>query len=133
MLTFVVLTLAFGINEKISSPTTVIIMGLNSVVGFFVRGAMIGDIGVAWDYWLVAVPVVVLGAPFGAYIASYIPRDPLIILLLSLITLEVVTIIWLIPFSSEMILITLVSVAIFAAWFAQMLIYRQRRADQCPD
>ena len=33
MLAFMVLILAFGIDEKISTPTSVIIMGINSVIG----------------------------------------------------------------------------------------------------
>ena len=54
--TFVVLTLALGINEKVSTPTTVIIMAINSVVGFAIHGLIKHDIGIAFEYWLVAVP-----------------------------------------------------------------------------
>ncbi|MEM7134103.1 MAG: sulfite exporter TauE/SafE family protein [Chloroflexota bacterium] len=69
-LTFIVLTLAFGLNEKVSTPTTVTIMGLNSVTGFFVHAFVLRDIGVVWEYWLVCVPIVILGAPLGAYVAG---------------------------------------------------------------
>ncbi|MEZ4732226.1 MAG: sulfite exporter TauE/SafE family protein [Caldilineaceae bacterium] len=68
-LTFMVLTLAFGINEKVSTPTTVVIMGLNSVVGFFTHGVLLQDIGIVWEYWLVCVPIICLGGPLGAYVA----------------------------------------------------------------
>lgn len=50
MLTFIVLTLAFGVDEKVSVPTTVIIMALNSLVGFFLHGAVMQDIGIVWNY-----------------------------------------------------------------------------------
>ncbi len=127
MLTFIVLTLAFGLNEKISTPTTVVIMGLNSVVGFFLHGVVSQDIGVAWDYWLVAVPIVILGAPFGAYFASRVHRDGIIKFLLFLIGLELSTTLWLIPFTTlTQVLVTATAVAVCAALFWLMLAYRKK-------
>lgn len=127
MLTFIVLTLAFGMNEKISTPTTVIIMGLNSVVGFFVHGVIVADIGIAWSYWLVAVPIVILGAPLGAFVASKVHRDSIIKFLLFLITLELVTTMWLVPFSTNAILITCIAMVLSVLWFGGMLYYRQKK------
>jgi uncharacterized protein len=127
MLTFIVLTLAFGINEKISTPTTVVIMGLNSVVGFFLHGVISQDIGIAWSYWLVAVPIVIVGAPLGAYVASKVQRDGIIKFLLFLIGLELVTTLWLIPFRNPtQILVTGTAVAICALFFWLMLSYRKK-------
>lgn len=123
-LTFIVLTLAFGINEKVSTPTTVVIMGLNSVVGFFVHGVLLQEIGIVWEYWLVCIPVVILGAPLGAWVASHVSRDTIIYLLLSLITVELVTTVILIPFTPAMITLTWVTLAICVVWFTAMLYYR---------
>jgi uncharacterized protein len=132
MLTFIVLTLALGINEKVSTPTTVIIMGINSVVGFAIHGLIRHDIGIAFDYWLVAVPIVILGAPFGAYVASHASRDHIIYLLLSLITLELVTTLILVPFSSSAIVVTAVAVVVCTVWFWWMLRYRHRTVPDAP-
>lgn len=126
MLTFIVLTLAFGINEKISTPTTVIIMALNSIVGFALHGLVLQDIGVAWNYWLVAIPIVVIGAPLGAVVASRLKRDHIILFLLSLITLELVTTILLVPFSPTAIRVTTIAVALCMINFGGMLAFRQR-------
>jgi uncharacterized membrane protein YfcA len=131
-LTFIVLTLAFGINEKISTPTTVIIMGLNTVVGFFIQGALKQNIGIVWEYWLVAVPVVVLGAPLGAWVASKVSRDAIIIFLLSLMSLELISTIILMPFTPPMILFTSVTVAVSIALFALMLWYRNHARKALP-
>ena len=133
MLTFILLTLAFGINEKISTPTTVVIMGLNSVVGFFIHGALLQDIGYVWELWMVCVPIVIIGAPMGAWAASRIKRDSLIIFLLSLITLELVTTIWLVPFSNQALVVTAVGVLICIAAFALMLRYRRRHVPVATD
>lgn len=127
MLTFVVLTLMFGLNEKVSTPTTVIIMALNSIAGFFFHGVVAQDIGIAWEYWLVAIPIVIIGAPLGATIASRITRDAIIYFLLFLISLEVVTTVWLVSFSRQNWIVTAIAVVVFAVLFIGMLIYRSRR------
>lgn len=127
MLTFMVLTLAFGINEKISTPTTVVIMGLNSVVGFFLHGVVSQDIGPMWNYWLVAMPIVIVGAPLGAYVASKVQRDTIIYFLLSLITVELVTTLWLVPFRNlSQVLFTVTAVALCTVLFWGMLIFRKK-------
>ena len=131
-LTFIVLTLAFGVDEKISTPTTVVIMGLNTVMGFFIHGALKQDIGIIWEYWLVAMPVVVLGAPLGAWVASKVSRDAVILFLLSLITLELITTILLIPFTPATLLFTASTVTLCTIWFAVMLGYRQRYGKSLP-
>jgi uncharacterized protein len=126
MLTFIALTLAFGINEKISTPTTVVIMAVNSMVGFFLRAVVVQDVGVMWDYWLAAVPVVIVGAPLGAVLASKVKRDHIILFLLFLITLEVVTTIWLVPISMQEMAVTSVILCLFALWFRALLRFRSR-------
>ncbi len=130
--TFIVLTLAIGINEKVSTPTTVIIMAVNSVVGFALQAFAVGDVGIAFDYWLVAIPVVVIGAPLGAVAASYATRDMIIGLLLSLIALELVTTIILVPFTSLAIVITAAAIGLCAVGFWAMLRYRGRLAERYP-
>jgi len=126
MFAFVVMTLAFGINEKISTPTTVIIMALNSIVGFFVYGVMIGDVGPAWNYWLVAIPIVIVGAPLGALVASLIKRDYLIIFTLLLIGIELTTTLWLVPFDTTAVATTLGAVVAYILGFGVMLYYQHR-------
>ncbi len=124
MFTFIVLTLAFGIDEKVSTPTTVVIMGLNSLVGFFAHGALAQDIGLAWNYWLVCVPVVLVGAPLGALIAAHLCRDHIIIFLLTLIGVDVVRTIWLVPLTATMVLVINGALLVCALSFGAMLGYR---------
>ncbi len=132
MLTFVVLTLAFGLDEKIGTPTSVIIMGLNSVVGFFLHGVIVRDLGVAWNYWLVAVPIVVLGAPLGAWVASRVRREHIIIFLLSLIVAELATTLWLVPFTPVSSLVTGVAMLLCGLGFYAMLRYRRGQPGSRP-
>lgn len=96
---FAVLTLLFRVSEKVATPTSVVLMGCNTVVGFLtqlflapsvlppsVQRGMLGgeECRSAWDggcissetwgYWLCAAIIVPVGAPFGAYLASFLHR-----------------------------------------------------------
>lgn len=126
---FVVLTLAYGIDERVSTPSTVIVMAVLSVVGFAMHGLVLRDVGVAFDYWLVAVPIVVLGAPLGAYLLTKLSRELLIGLILVLITAEMLSTVFLINFDRTMITVTILVMATSALLFATMLMYRRQLLD----
>ncbi|MCG8310186.1 MAG: sulfite exporter TauE/SafE family protein [Cytophagales bacterium] len=65
---FSYVTMRYHLSEKVATPTSVIVMAFNSIVGFFLHAVIIKDFGQAeLNYWLVCIPVVVIGAPVGAY------------------------------------------------------------------
>ena len=69
---FMVMVLLFRINEKIVTPTTVILMTMATIPGFLVHLFWLKDFSPAvMGYWLAAVPIVAVGAPLGALICSY--------------------------------------------------------------
>ncbi|KAI1710879.1 sulfite exporter tauE/SafE domain-containing protein [Ditylenchus destructor] len=75
---FSILTLLFRVSEKVATPTSVVLMAANTVVGFFWRQLIMTDIStLAWEYFEVAVPVVVICAPFGALLSSHLHRQVL--------------------------------------------------------
>lgn len=72
---FSVLTLLFRVTEKTATPTSVILMAGNTLVGFFWRQVMIGGVSVdAWEFTGVCIPVVVIGAPLGSLIGTHFHR-----------------------------------------------------------
>lgn len=59
--TFAVLTLLFRVSEKVATPTSVVIMAINTCVGFFWRGLIQNQIEIeSWRYFAVCIPVVVI-------------------------------------------------------------------------
>jgi len=132
-LTFIVLTLAFGVDEKVSTPTTIIIMALNSVIGFFLHGIVSQDIGVSWNYWLVSLPVVILGAPLGSFVLSLISRDTLIVGILVLIFVEAISTVILIQFTSSMVVIVGAAILVASIIFLVMLFYRHNHLPFSPE
>lgn len=68
ILTFSLLVLLFRIDESVATPTSVVLMGVNAAVGFAWKSVIGGGMApAAWSYWWVCVPIVVVGAPFGAW------------------------------------------------------------------
>lgn len=130
MLTFVCLVMIYGINEKRCIPTTVVIMAINAIAGFASQ-VWIGEINeTVTHYWLAAVPVVIIGAPLGTYLAYKLNRDILISALLCLIALECISTLWIIPFTSEQVMFSMVVGGFMTLSFAMLLRYRFRKQKQ---
>ncbi len=121
---FIVLTLAFGINEKIATPTSVVIMGLVSLYGFSLQ-ALTGKIpAMVWQWWWVAFPVVIFGAPFGAWFASRVQREWLLGLILILILLEFVSTLYLITFPPRIWQVSIAAAIACSVAIVFLLVYR---------
>ena len=80
MATFSVLTLFYRVNEKVATPTSVILMAINAVLGMCFRFAGIGgqyaegEQEAVWNFVAVCIPIVVIGAPIGATISARVSR-----------------------------------------------------------
>ncbi|VDO04242.1 unnamed protein product [Haemonchus placei] len=73
---FSITTLLFRITEKTATPTTVVLMGINSMVGGYYRLVLEGDVpSLALDYLKVSIPVGVTLAPFGSFLGSHFHRQ----------------------------------------------------------
>lgn len=67
---FSVLVLRCGVSVKVATPTSVILMGLNAVVGALCVTQFYGVSDQVWTWWWCCVPVCALGAPLGAWFIS---------------------------------------------------------------
>ena len=99
---FSVMVMLFRLPEKISTPTSVVLMAINSWVGFALHVFVIGGFTtVVQGYWLAAIPVVVVGAPLGAYICARLSNKIISITLIILILIEFVSSLYLIPLTTD--------------------------------
>jgi uncharacterized membrane protein YfcA len=83
MLVYALLVLLARADLKIAIPTAVIGMAFTSVVGIATLAILSRAASDAWslapglfDHWLAAAPVVVLGAPLGAFAVARVGRKP---------------------------------------------------------
>ncbi|KAJ1436129.1 sulfite exporter TauE/SafE-domain-containing protein [Ochromonadaceae sp. CCMP2298] len=75
---FAMLTLFFRVSERVATPTSVVLMAINTVVAFLYRRFAMQEVDPeVYNLWLVCIPVVVIGAPLGAILSSHFHRDVL--------------------------------------------------------
>ena len=114
MICFSVLVLLFRISESIATPTSVILMAINSVFGVLIQVYFLDGINAQVQaYWLAAVPIVVVGAPLGAYFCSRMHFLHIRYLLIALICLELVTSLWLLTFDRTLIIFSISMLVLF--------------------
>ena len=128
LICFILMTLGYGLMERRAIPTSVIIMATMSLLGFFLHGVVLGDTGEATPYWLVSVPIVAMGAPFGAFVAAHLPQRLLISAILLLVIVETATTITFIMIGSppHVWLVGTTTVVVTAIWLWLMLRRRTR-------
>lgn len=83
MMIYAVLVLLYRADLKVAIPTSVILMAFTSVVGITTNVLLARAfpdsytvVPAVFHNWLAAAPVVAVGAPFGAWVISRLPRKP---------------------------------------------------------
>ena len=115
------MVLLFRLPEKVSTPTSVVLMAFNAMAGFALQLFVIGGFTAKVEaYWLAAIPVVVIGAPLGAYMCTQMSNKIIISTLLILIFLELMSSLYLIPLTADIIVVSLVVFLTFSLIYYQM-------------
>ena len=105
IMTFALMVLLFRVSEKIATPTSVLLMASNSIVGFAMHGLILDTFTPEIrGWWLAAVPVVCVGAPLGALVCNWMTRHHIARVLIVLILIELITSLTLIPMTPVLIL-----------------------------
>lgn len=100
---FSMLTLLFRVSEKTATPTSVVLMAGNTVVGFYWRQVMQQAVSAeAYYYLAVCVPIVVLGAPLGSVVGSHFHRQILAGLIYVLDTVALISAFVIVPMSAAL-------------------------------
>ena len=125
MLVFAMLVLGFRVCELVATPTSVVLMAANSVVGFCWRLGGGGGEPISteiWNYWWVCVPIVAVGAPLGARFISNRGHLFVVRLLLVVIVAQFVGALLILPFDRPLALLALstfgLGVGVFLAVWA---------------
>jgi uncharacterized membrane protein YfcA len=125
---FAVSTLYYRVSEKIATPTSVVIMALNTCVGFLDRvltGPTVHQD--VWDLLYVCVPVVVIGAPLGSMFASRLHRRTLASFLYVTDTVQFVAAFCIVPLTAGLVGMSVGLVVIGAVGFWSMAACGARR------
>lgn len=126
---FSVMVLLFRLSEKVATPTSVILMAFNSLIGFALHVFVIdGFNSKVANYWLAAIPVVVVGAPLGAYMCTRLNNQTIATVLIGLIFCELISSLYLIKLSAAMMNISLLVFFVFSLIY----FYMSRATSYCP-
>ncbi len=118
---FSVMVLLFRLSEKVSTPTSVVLMAFNAMAGFVLQLFVIGGFTAKVEvYWLAAVPVVVVGAPLGAYICTQMSNKAIVAILLILIFVELLSSLYLIPLTADIVVVSLTVFLTFSLIYCRM-------------
>ncbi len=121
IITFSVIVMLFRISEKIATPTSVLLMAINAIIGFSIHLFFIGDFSPEIQAnWLAAIPIVVLGAPTGAIFCSFLDRHLIAWILISIISIELISSLWIIPLNQTVILYSSVTFIVFFSAYIKM-------------
>ncbi len=114
---FAYITIRYQLSEKVATPTSVVAMAINSLVGFSLHYFIIQDFAQEeFNYWLVSIPVVLIGAPMGAYYINRQTRDFVSWLLYIIITVQFIGAVFIIRPEGMLLLFT-VLVFVFGLLF----------------
>ncbi len=73
--TFCLMTIYYNIDEKVAVPSSVIIMTIETMLGFFLHAQVLQDFQQeSFEMWLACIPFVIFFAPLGAYLINKLPR-----------------------------------------------------------
>ncbi len=80
--TFCLMTIYYRVSEKVATPSSVIIMTIETILGLFIHTQLTKDFQPeAFEIWLACVPFVAIFAPLGAFVISKMPRKGIATLL----------------------------------------------------
>lgn len=118
---FSVMILLFRLSEKVATPTSVILMAFNSVIGFSLHLFFMGGLSTqVQNYWLSAIPVVVVGAPLGAFFCSRLNNKAIAFILIGLITIELISSLLIIPLTTQLTVVSFLILIGFSALYFMM-------------
>ncbi|GMS94846.1 hypothetical protein PENTCL1PPCAC_17021, partial [Pristionchus entomophagus] len=128
---FSVITLLYRINEKVATPTTVSMAGLNSAIVFFWRHFMQHQIEpMAWEYFAVCVPIVVIFAPLGSLISSFLHRQMLASFIYILETIALISAFIVLQPGLDMYLLSILIILIALVFFSFLSHFGKKRMNE---
>ena len=87
--TFCLMTIYYRVSEKVATPSSVIIMTIETILGLFIHTQLINDFQPeAFEIWLACVPFVAVFAPLGAFVISKMPRKGIATLLYCILIIQ---------------------------------------------
>ena len=110
--TYCLMTIYYRVSEKVATPSSVIIMSIEVIIGFFLHARLLKDFQpAAFEMWIACIPFVIFFAPLGAFVISKLPRRRIAQLLYFILIVQFFGAMWVIRPSAIKLLICTVVLA----------------------
>jgi uncharacterized membrane protein YfcA len=110
--TYCLMTIYYRVSEKVATPSSVIIMSIEVIIGFFLHARLLKDFQpAAFEMWIACIPFVIFFAPLGAFVISKLPRQRIAQLLYFILIVQFFGAMWVIRPSAIRLLICAVVLA----------------------
>lgn len=110
--TYCLMTIYYKISEKVATPSSVIIMTIETILGFFLHAAVLQDFSEeSFKLWLSCIPVVIFFAPLGAFVITKLPRLAIARLLYAILVVQFIGAMFVIRPNLSQILLCAVTIA----------------------
>jgi uncharacterized membrane protein YfcA len=110
--TYCLMTIYYRVSEKVATPSSVIIMSIEVILGFFLHARLLKDFQpAAFEMWIACIPFVIFFAPLGAFVISKLPRQRIARLLYFILIVQFFGAMWVIRPSAIKLLICAVVLA----------------------
>lgn len=130
--TFCLVTIYYRLNEKVATPSSVLIMTIETLLGFFLHARVLRDFSrESFELWLACVPVVVFFAPLGAFVITKLARTAIARLLYIILVVQFVGAMLVIRPSGVQLLTCLLTLGGGLGLFA--LLARLKRPEPVPE
>jgi uncharacterized membrane protein YfcA len=95
--TYCLMTIYYRVSEKVATPSSVIIMSIEVILGFFLHARLLKDFQpAAFEMWIACIPFVIFFAPLGALVISKLPRRRIAQLLYFILIIQFFGAMWVI-------------------------------------
>jgi uncharacterized membrane protein YfcA len=129
--TFCLMTIYYQVSEKVATPSSVIIMTIETLLGVFIHTKINHDFQpLAFELWLTCIPVVVFFAPLGAFVISKMRRKSIAQILYTILVIQFFGAMWVIKPSILQFLICVVILLVGIGLFSYLAVISKRRLRQ---
>jgi uncharacterized protein len=129
--TFCLMTIYYQVSEKVATPSSVIIMTIETLLGVFIHTKVAQDFQpLAFELWLTCIPVVVFFAPLGAFVISKMKREGIAQILYTILIVQFIGAMWVIKPSLLQFLICVAILIAGVGTFGYLAVISKRRMRQ---
>ena len=126
--TFCLMTIYYQVSEKVATPSSVIIMTIETLLGVFIHTKIAHDFQpLAFELWLTCIPIVVFFAPLGAFVISKMKRESIAKILYFILIVQFIGAMWVIKPSILQFLVCIAILIVGIGLFGYLAVISKRR------